>query len=71
MKANKIIGIITSLSIFVCMSVLGVSAADNSTNFSIATNEGNATVWIFAGIIAILAIAGIVYFIIQNKNNKK
>lgn len=69
MKIGKIIGIILSLAVFMCISMLGVSAADG--NYSIATNESNATVWIFTGIIAILAIAGIVYFIIQNKNNKK
>ena len=33
------------------------------------TNEGGATVWIFAGIIGLLAAAGIIYFIIQR--NKK
>lgn len=71
MKIGKIIGIILSLAVFMCISMLGVSAADGNANYSIATNESNATVWIFAGIIALLAIAGIVYFIIQNKNNKK
>lgn len=45
------------------------SVALNSANGSVATNEGGATVWIFAGIIGLLAAAGIIYFIIQ-KNKK-
>ena len=38
-----------------------------SVNLPITANEGNATIWIFAGVIGILAVAGIVYFIISNK----
>lgn len=36
----------------------------------VAANEGKVTVWIFAAIIALAAIGGIIYFIIQHKNKK-
>jgi hypothetical protein len=36
----------------------------------IAANESNLTMWIFIAVIAIAAVAGIVYFIIQNKRKK-
>lgn len=52
--------LMTSVTGTVCAGALGYSAP-------ITANEGNMTVWIFAGVIGIAAVAGIVYFIIQNK----
>ena len=52
--------LMTSVIGTVCAGAVGYSTP-------ITANEGNMTVWIFAGVIGIAAVAGIVYFIIQNK----
>ena len=44
-----------------------IYAGAASVNMPITANESNATIWIFAGVVGILAVAGIVYFIISNK----
>ena len=51
--------LMTSVIGTVCAGAVGYSTP-------ITANEGN-MVWIFAGVIGIAAVAGIVYFIIQNK----
>ncbi len=65
MKAIKVLlaalfALMTGVVGTVCAGALGYPAP-------ITANEGNMTVWIFAGVIGIAAVAGIVYFIIQNK----
>ena len=65
MKAMKILfaalfALMTSVIGTVCAGAVGYSTPTTA-------NEGNMTVWIFAGVIGIAAVAGIVYFIIQNK----
>lgn len=61
-----LLSLIASLGVFaagmISASALGVSP--------VTANEGKVTMWIFAGLIALLAIAGIIYFIIQHKNKK-
>jgi hypothetical protein len=47
-----------------CVNAFALGAAP------VTANEGNFSVWIFAAIIAMAAIGGIVYFIIQHKNKK-
>ena len=47
-----------------------VCAGAVSVNTPLTANESNMTVWIFAGVIGILAVAGIVYFIISNNKKK-
>ena len=44
-----------------------VCACALSINGPVTANENNATVWIFAVVIGILAAGGIAYFIISNK----
>lgn len=34
---------------------------------AITANENNLTVWIFAGVIALAAVAGVIYFIIMKR----
>ena len=65
MKAIKVLlaalfALMTGVVGTVCAGAVGYSTP-------ITANEGNMTVWIFAGVIGIAAVAGIVYFIIQNK----
>ena len=47
------------------------STKDNTANGSIPTNEGNATVWIFAGIIVLAAAAGVAFFTVSKKKSSK
>lgn len=42
----------------------------NNANGAIATNEGNKTLELFIIVIGIVAVAGVVYFVIQFKNKK-
>lgn len=67
---KKLNGILLSLS-----TVLALLGAGSLNAFAlgatpVTANEGKITVWIFAVLIAVVAIAGIVYFIIQHKNKK-
>ena len=67
---RRIIGILLSLGTVLatlgagCLNAFALGAAP------VTANEGKVTVWVFAVLIAVVAIAGIVYFIIQHKNKK-
>ncbi len=62
-----IITLFTALST-VCASVTGACAA---TLKPIAANESKLTMWILIAVVAVAAIGGVVYFIIQHNNKKK
>lgn len=66
---NKFISII--LCVFTAASVMLIGSVNAFAIgiAPIAANEGKITMWIFAGLIAAAAIAGIAYFIIH-KNKK-
>lgn len=49
------------------MSVIGSVYAGAVSIQPVAANENKATVWIFAGIIGVAAVGGIIYYIISNK----
>ncbi len=63
-KALLSVSAVLSLITAGCINAFALGAAP------VAANEGKITVWIFAAIIALAAIGGIVYFIIQHKNKK-
>lgn len=57
----------TTVSVATADSATSDSTADNTANGSIPTNEGNGTVWIFAGIVVLAAAAGVAFFVISKK----
>lgn len=63
---KALLGVCAVLSLITagCVNAFALGAAP------VAANEGKVTVWIFAAIIALAAIGGIIYFIIQHKNKK-
>ena len=63
----KIYKIITAALSALIMSVIGCVCAGAYTAQPVLANENKATVWIFAGIVAVAAIGGVVYFFISNK----
>ncbi len=67
---KKLTGILLSLSAVLTMLGAGSLNALALGATPVTANEGKITVWIFAVLIAVIAIAGIVYFIIQHKNKK-
>ncbi|WP_407723978.1 hypothetical protein [Ruminococcus sp. JL13D9] len=67
---RKIIGILLSLSTVLAVFGAGCLNAFALGATPVTANEGKVTVWVFAVIITVVAIAGIVYFIIQHKNKK-
>lgn len=70
MKTNKIIGAALSIITAVSVMIAGCLNAFAYEINAVAANEGKLTVWIFAVLIGLAAVAGIVYFIIQHKNKK-
>ena len=64
MKKYKVIT--AALAAF-AMSVIGCVCAGAYSVQPILANENKTTVWIFAGIVAVAAIGGVVYFFISNK----
>ncbi len=64
----KLYRIISAAILALMTAIYGcVYAGAASVNMPITANESNATIWIFAGVVCILAVAGIIYFIISNK----
>lgn len=69
-KIKNTIALLLSVCACVCVFALGTLGASALGVAPVTANEGKVTLWIFAGLIALLAVAGIVYFIIQHKNKK-
>lgn len=63
----KIYKVITAALAALAMSVIGCVCAGAYSVQPILANENKITVWIFAGIVAVAAIGGVVYFFISNK----
>ncbi|GEM_PF-1789656 len=68
--STKISGIIFSITTAIALLSAGCLNAFALGTTPVSANESKVSVWIFAIIIALAAIAGIVYFIIQHKNKK-
>ena len=66
---KKIVFTLTAM-LMTLFTAVQAGAASIIENTSIATNEGNATVIIFAIVIGIAAAAGVVFFIFQRNNRK-
>ena len=63
----KVYKMITAALSALLMSVIGSIYAGAVSVQPVAANESKATVWIFAGIIGVAAVGGVIYCIISNK----
>ena len=63
----KIYKLITAALSALLTCVLGCVCAGAYSVQPVLANENKATVWIFAGIVGVAAVGGIIYFIISNK----
>ena len=63
----KVYKMITAALSALLMSVIGSIYAGAVSVQPVAANESKTTVWIFAGIIGVAAVGGVIYYIISNK----